>query len=356
MQNNSPTFLDYFKFRKDYLVTPAIFYINLILYVAVSLSEGNFWMPSVGTIVKFGGNANYLTLDGQWWRMISSMFLHYGPIHFLSNMYALTRIGFVLENFVGKWRLISIYFFTGICASMLSTWWHTLSVGVGASGAIFGLFGLFLALVTTEFVAKENRRALIKNIGITIVINLVIGTQFNIDNSAHIGGLIAGIVAGYLIYGIFKSKIKKRELVFCCLMVLFSIGGIFSAMTFFSKDPVQIVRLVDEIENGKASLIDRFNTSINAAENGKNDEKINFQDSSKFYAEWDKLGELTKELLKYKMDGSLKGAAESFHKEIPLRKREIQLLYQLNQGQPLVKVKLDSVQKALQNLLSKKEN
>lgn len=91
------------------------------------------------------------------------LFLHYGALHFLANMYALTRIGYVLENFVGSWDC-SWLIFSGICAGIVSTGWHTLSVGAGASGAIFGLFGMFLALVTTPFVSKQSRWPLVKTL------------------------------------------------------------------------------------------------------------------------------------------------------------------------------------------------
>jgi membrane associated rhomboid family serine protease len=250
LEHQAPKFLDYLKFRKGYVIVPSLFYINLLFYLVISVIDMNFLFPRQDTIIKFGANANFLTLDGQWWRMITCMFLHYGPLHLFSNMYALTRMGYVLENFIGAKRLLAAYFFTGITASIVSTWWHSLSVGVGASGAIFGLFGLFLALVTTEFVAKESRWPLVKNIGITILINLAIGTQLNIDNSAHIGGLTGGIMAGYIIYGIYKLQLAhgKRVLAFCLTMLVLSAAVIIFLLPMISREPVKIRSLMSGLD------------------------------------------------------------------------------------------------------------
>ena len=89
---------------------------------------------------------------------------------------------------------------TGVLASVASLWWHDNTVSAGASGAIFGLYGVFLALLTTDLLHKEVRQQLLSSIGIFVVYNLVYGLQGGVDNAAHIGGLVSGVVMGFAIY------------------------------------------------------------------------------------------------------------------------------------------------------------
>lgn len=326
MEARNPRFVDYFLFKKGYIATPAIFHINLLLYLLVSVIDQNFLIPEQATILKFGANANYLTLDGEWWRLITCMFLHYGPIHFLSNMYALTRMGMVLENFIGSWRFLFAYLFTGICASLLSTYWHVISLGVGASGAVFGMFGLFLALVTTEFVRKEVRWPLVKNIGLTILINLAIGTQFNIDNAAHIGGLIAGILSGYLIWIIHRLQWPKRTLVFLAAMAIFSVSAVVLSLQYIPKDPVKIVALLNSFEKELLITEDYIHQSEKIPQFSKTD-------STTLSMRIPLLNSKLQLLKKYEHHDEVAGAINSFESELKVREKQIKIL--LNNSYPL---------------------
>lgn len=112
-------------------------------------------------------------------------------------MYALLYVGVLLEPMLGKSKFIAAYLLTGIGASLASTWWHEQTISAGASGAIFGLYGVFLALLTTDLIEKETRKELLTSIGIFVVYNLAYGMKGGIDNAAHIGGLVSGLVMGY---------------------------------------------------------------------------------------------------------------------------------------------------------------
>jgi rhomboid protease GluP len=94
------------------------------------------------------------------------MFLHAGLVHLVFNMYALLYIGVYLEPLLGRWRYLTVYIACGVLASLTSTWWRIENVGIGASGAIFGLFGVFLALLTTNFVEKNVRKPMLRSIAI----------------------------------------------------------------------------------------------------------------------------------------------------------------------------------------------
>ncbi len=182
---------------KAYLVTPVLIYINVFVFLCMVVSGVSFINPETQSLLAWGGDFRGLTMSGQWWRLITSMFLHAGIIHLLMNMYALLYIGMYLEPLLGRVRYTAAYLLSGVCASLMSITMHEFSVGVGASGAIFGLFGVFLAMLTTKHIESSTRNALLKNISVFIVYNLLYGIKGNTDNAAHIGGLISGVIIGY---------------------------------------------------------------------------------------------------------------------------------------------------------------
>ena len=128
---------------------------------------------------------------GEYYRLISSAFVHANLAHLLFNMYALWIIGMQLESFIGKWRFLVVYLFSAVCGSLLSVVVTPDALSVGASGAIFGLLG---ALLYFGYHYRVYLGTVIKSQIIPlIIINLILGFMVpGIDNAAHIGGLIGG--------------------------------------------------------------------------------------------------------------------------------------------------------------------
>ncbi|RYZ56080.1 MAG: rhomboid family intramembrane serine protease, partial [Chitinophagaceae bacterium] len=183
-------------------LTYALIGINVLLFIAMVASGVHFFAPQTADLLKWGANFMPLTTGGEWWRLLSSTFIHIGIIHLLFNMYALYMAGIYLEPMLGKGRYLAAYLCTGVLASVCSTWWHgAATVSAGASGAIFGLYGVFLALLTTKLIPQTVRKALLQSIGVFVVYNLVYGAGAKgIDNAAHLGGMISGLVLGYLYF------------------------------------------------------------------------------------------------------------------------------------------------------------
>ena len=180
-----------FGIRKPY-ITYGIITINIVLYIIMlTLSRSGLGEFDVQTLLKFGANYKPLVLAGEYWRLIASAFLHDGIIHLICNMYALYVIGPQLENFFGKTRFLIIYLFSAIAGNLLSLTFSS-AVSVGASGAIFGLFGslLYFGYYYRVYLGNVLRTQLIPVIMINILFGLVTP---GIDNAAHIGGLIGGI-------------------------------------------------------------------------------------------------------------------------------------------------------------------
>jgi len=183
---------------KGYWLTPAIIYTNAAIFVLVALyTQSIMWFPA-RELVVLGGNFGPLTVDGQWWRLLTSVFLHGGLLHLIFNALVLANIGIFLEPLLGRVSFAIVYLLTGILASLTSLMFNYGVVSVGASGAIFGMYGFFLALLTTKLFKPEFRTTFLKNTLGFVALNIAIGFFGPIDNAAHLGGLISGFILGYV--------------------------------------------------------------------------------------------------------------------------------------------------------------
>lgn len=192
-------------------VTYGIMAINVLMFVLMAINGAGIIETNGLIHIKWGSNYSPLTLSGDWWRLVTNVFIHFGIIHLVMNMYCLYIVGVYLEPMLGKTKYITAYLCTGVLASLVSLWWHKEGVNsAGASGAIFGLYGLFLALLTTKLIPERVRKMQLQSIGIFVAYNLIYGLKGGVDNSAHIGGLISGFVVGYL-YAIHIKKEKQEQ-------------------------------------------------------------------------------------------------------------------------------------------------
>jgi rhomboid protease GluP len=207
-------------------VTYAIIAINVIVFIAMAANGVSIFSPTGPDIIKWGGNYGPYTYTGDWWRLLSSVFVHIGIIHLLFNMFVLCYAGIFLEPMLGRLRFTVAYLCTGIGGSLVSLWWHHEPlVSAGASGALFGMFGLFIGLLSTNLIPQKVRRPLLQNIAIFVGYNLLFGLKSNVDNAAHIGGLISGLVIGYFFYFDLRNKeentrIYTKPLLVCAVTLL----------------------------------------------------------------------------------------------------------------------------------------
>jgi rhomboid protease GluP len=136
--------------------------------------------------------------DGELWRLLTVVLVHGGVLHLAFNMYALFIVGPIVESLYGHWRFALIYLLCAAAGSAASYAFSDASISVGASGAVFGLFGMLLVADRVHKPAlTRNARNLTAQIGGLIVVNLIIGTVSpGIDNAAHVGGLVAGMLLG----------------------------------------------------------------------------------------------------------------------------------------------------------------
>jgi rhomboid protease GluP len=153
-------------------------------------------------LVDMGALYSPLVLqEEQWWRLGTAMFLHGGMTHLLMNMFSLYLIGRGVEVYLDTKSYLSIYLFAGLLGGLFSLFMHPNSVGVGASGAIFGLFGsLTIFFLANKYKIEAQTKAFMKDFSIIIGINLVIGLSIeSVDLVAHIAGLVVGFIGGFVL-------------------------------------------------------------------------------------------------------------------------------------------------------------
>ncbi|HXB92307.1 MAG TPA: rhomboid family intramembrane serine protease, partial [Puia sp.] len=197
--------------REGFFVTPIIAELNVLIFIVMVLAGLGVVSFDASDLLAWGADYRPAVSQGQWWRLITSMFLHGGLMHLVSNMYGLILVGVFLEPVLGKAKYVLIYFGTGILASVASLWWHPATVSIGASGAIFGLYGTFLALIIMKVYPKQFGKSLLPLILIFIGYNILMGLTGGVDNAAHIGGLVSGFIIGIFLSGSLKPETKAQE-------------------------------------------------------------------------------------------------------------------------------------------------
>jgi membrane associated rhomboid family serine protease len=205
-------FLAIFVPRKDFFITPVLIDVNSFVFMVMVFAGLGFVSFQADDLINWGANFKPLTTDDEWWRLITSTFLHGGIMHLVANMVGLIFVGIFLEPRIGSKKFAVIYLVTGILASITSIIWHEATVSVGASGAIFGLYGLFLALMLTKAYPKEFNKVFLISTVVFIGFNLVIGITGGIDNAAHLGGLVSGFVIGLLLSRQLKDESDQYQL------------------------------------------------------------------------------------------------------------------------------------------------
>jgi rhomboid protease GluP len=180
------------------------------------------------TLLSFGANYGPLVKTGEVYRLLTSAFLHIGLVHLLFNMYALYVVGSQLENFLGKWKVLIVYLVSAITGGMLSIVFST-SISAGASGAIFGLLGSLLYFGYHYRVYLGN--VLIKQIIPLIILNIAMGFLLpGVDNAAHIGGLVGGLLITMAL-GVNEKSTKLERINGLIVLILYI--AFMSFMIFF---------------------------------------------------------------------------------------------------------------------------
>jgi membrane associated rhomboid family serine protease len=180
------------------LATWTVLGINTVmLFVAALLSGSGFGLldPSTRALCRLGAlNAAAIAESGQWWRLLTSMVLHAGLLHWAFNSWALWVFGPTLERMLGRLRFVALYLGAGLAGAGASFAFNQTALGVGASGAIFGLLGALIAYFFRR--RRAGGSVPLQSLLLVLLLNLFIASRNpSIDNLAHIGGFLGGLVA-----------------------------------------------------------------------------------------------------------------------------------------------------------------
>ena len=207
--------------RKRPVVTYSIIVLSVLPYaVMVGLHLSHRQLGFESLLLQWGANFGPLTIGGQWWRLLTSIFLHLGLFHVAVNMWCLWDLGSFAEGIYGRIVFLAIYLASGVMGAIFSLAWHPFAVEAGASGAIFGIAGALIAsfLLGNLPFPKRTAKAALLSIIIFAGYNLVVGFIGNgAGNAAHVGGFLAGLLMGGLL-----ARASVRSAVF---VGLFAIGA-----------------------------------------------------------------------------------------------------------------------------------
>ncbi|TCI91804.1 rhomboid family intramembrane serine protease [Tenacibaculum sp. M341] len=193
----------------DNKATAILILLNIIVFLVMTFAGLNVISPTTQELLEIGGNRRFEVMRGEYWRLFSSMFIHSGILHLVMNLAGLGLGGSLLNYILGPVKLIFFYLTCGLIASLSSIYWHENIVSVGASGAIFGLYGLILSFTVFKIYPSYVRGITWMLLGLYAGVSLLFGIFGGIDNAAHFGGLISGFVIGGIY--IFYHKVNKRS-------------------------------------------------------------------------------------------------------------------------------------------------
>ena len=188
--------------------------LNAAMFLYMLAKGAPLMHPNAPEILRFGANFGPLTLGDQWWRMVAAMFVHIGLVHLLINEWCLWDLGFMAEQLYGPGPFLAVYLLSGITGSLVSVSYNSTVVSAGASGAIFGIAG---ALITTLHFGhipapRKALRASLISLIVFAGFNLAYGFQKGgIDNGAHVGGLVAGLILGAIMSRDFKPVATEQR-------------------------------------------------------------------------------------------------------------------------------------------------
>lgn len=238
-------------------------------YFLLAINVGVFlWMvangvslrdPTKAQLLHYGANSPVLILTGEWWRLLTATFVHIGIIHIATNMWCLWNLGLLGEPLLGPLGIVAVYVLTGVAGNLVSVGWDVGlaiwtrspqdlagAVGAGASGAVFGLAGILIVLLSNKRLPipwselKRLRTSVVRFAVLNLVIGAstilpILGSVVRIDNSAHLGGFLYGLALGpgllpRMTAGRMSYLKRQRVVFFAGAFVLALIGYFLSSM------------------------------------------------------------------------------------------------------------------------------
>jgi membrane associated rhomboid family serine protease/lipoprotein NlpI len=214
--------------------TSAIVAANIVMFAVMAVFTGSQAItgPNNQTLLVFGADKGVRAMNGEYWRIVSNLFVHIGLLHCFMNMWIFAVMGPNVERIYGTLKFTLAYFFAGIIASLTSIYMNPQQISAGASGAVFGVFGLWFGfLIANKNILQENFvKSNMKSAVVFLIMVLASGfMRSGIDNAAHIGGVVAGFLCGFLLSPSFpgEARWKKKDFLGIVLMIAIIAGAFY---------------------------------------------------------------------------------------------------------------------------------
>jgi rhomboid protease GluP len=260
-------------------LTRALVVANAIVFLLTLAGGGGLLQADAQRLIEWGTNFAPLTASGEWWRLATAMFLHFGLVHLLFNMWALWVIGGLVERLYGPARFAVIYALAGVAGGLASMAWNPLANSAGASGAIFGIIGAQLAffmrgghLIPAE-VLRAQRNSTLAFIAYAVVFGLVVP---GIDNAAHFGGLATGFGLGWMLTRplgrlLSRAQLQRGLLGAGVLAVLVLAAGVVAANWSAGRHADEQAYLLDwrRVVREEPAVLARMDRVMSGARDGK---------------------------------------------------------------------------------------
>lgn len=257
--------------------------VNSCVFIGMSAAGAGFGKGSADMALTLGSNFGPYTVGGEWWRVVTSLFIHFGFFHYIMNMVVLLQIGTIVERFYGTGRFVTLYILAGIAGSLSSLLWHFEVNSAGASGAIFGMLGALLAhvLVHRQTIPKVAYAKYFNMAIICIAYYLFSGfIHQGVDNGAHVGGLFAGFLIGWILSRPMEDRRFRYDLdsivgYLCIAMALALLGGgvIYTSWAPDKQQEIQYVRMLRKQDGDRqqaAKDMQQFATSLKTPHTNEN--------------------------------------------------------------------------------------
>lgn len=255
-------------------VTQVLLALNVAVFGLMCFYQVDIMNPNTDDMIAWGANFGPKTIGGQWWRLFSAMFLHHGVLHLGVNMYVLYSYGRLMERLLGNLGFAVMYIASGLCGNVASLFWNPMAVSAGASGAIFGLFGaMFGSLVRHQGSIPPSLVVQLRNGGLLFVV-VTVGFGLadpDIDQAAHLGGLVGGFVCGVLMGRKYVGEAAAKRMLGDVLVAAFGVvvflGGIFAAKSQLGDLPAAY-ESYQRFPAAERATLDKVQAQIDAAAAG----------------------------------------------------------------------------------------
>ncbi|MDA1229872.1 MAG: rhomboid family intramembrane serine protease [Planctomycetota bacterium] len=253
------------------IATRMIVIANVAIFGVMVARGVSFMNPGGMTLLDWGANFGPSTMNGQWWRLFTCMWLHFGIIHIAANMWVLWGLAQLVERLVGSVGFTVAYIVSGLAGSIASLAWNSVGISAGASGAVFGTAGALLGFVVLrrDTIPEAMRWGMLKSMGTFLTLNLVIGMSVpQIDMAAHVGGFVGGVVCGLILSQPLSPGILTRRKFRNLITVMAAAVILPLAIVALPEAPPDLnaeMQRLSEVEN---QIYDKFNVLRELAASG----------------------------------------------------------------------------------------